>query len=69
MPPIIGTMRLNLTGIVDVAVKPAITWIRGDADIIVSDMGRIRRHGSPHHDGRHHPAEHVAGGCGRRIRA
>jgi pimeloyl-ACP methyl ester carboxylesterase len=28
---------LNLTGIVDVAVKPPITWIRGDADVIVSD--------------------------------
>jgi len=28
---------LNLTGIVDVVVKPPITWIRGDADVIVSD--------------------------------
>jgi pimeloyl-ACP methyl ester carboxylesterase len=28
---------LNLTGIVDVAVKPPITWIRGDADVVVSD--------------------------------
>jgi pimeloyl-ACP methyl ester carboxylesterase len=28
---------LNLTGIVDIAVKPPITWIRGDADVIVSD--------------------------------
>jgi pimeloyl-ACP methyl ester carboxylesterase len=28
---------LNLTGIVDVAVKPPVTWIRGDADVIVSD--------------------------------
>jgi pimeloyl-ACP methyl ester carboxylesterase len=28
---------LNLTGIVDIAVKPPITWVRGDADVIVSD--------------------------------
>jgi len=28
---------LNLTGIVDSPVKPPVTWIRGDADIIVSD--------------------------------
>jgi pimeloyl-ACP methyl ester carboxylesterase len=28
---------LNLTGIVDLPVKPPITWIRGDADAIVSD--------------------------------
>lgn len=28
---------LNLTGIVDLPVKPPITWIRGDQDAIVSD--------------------------------
>lgn len=28
---------LDLSGIVDTAVKPPITWIRGDADAIVSD--------------------------------
>jgi pimeloyl-ACP methyl ester carboxylesterase len=28
---------LNLTGIVDIPVKPPVTWIRGDADVIVSD--------------------------------
>jgi len=28
---------LNLTGLVDCAVKPPVTWIRGEADVIVSD--------------------------------
>jgi pimeloyl-ACP methyl ester carboxylesterase len=28
---------LNLTGIVDVPVKPPVTWIRGENDVIVSD--------------------------------
>ncbi len=28
---------LNLTGIIDSPVKPPVTWIRGDADLIVSD--------------------------------
>lgn len=28
---------LDLTGIVDIPVKPPVTWIRGDADVIVSD--------------------------------
>jgi pimeloyl-ACP methyl ester carboxylesterase len=28
---------LNLTAIVDSPVKPPVTWIRGDADLIVSD--------------------------------
>ena len=28
---------LDLTGVVDLPVKPPITWIRGDADAIVSD--------------------------------
>jgi pimeloyl-ACP methyl ester carboxylesterase len=28
---------LNLTGIVDLPVKPPVTWIRGDRDVIVSD--------------------------------
>jgi pimeloyl-ACP methyl ester carboxylesterase len=28
---------LNLTGIVDLPVKPPVTWIRGDGDLIVSD--------------------------------
>ena len=28
---------LDLTGIVDLAAKPPVTWIRGDADVIVSD--------------------------------
>jgi pimeloyl-ACP methyl ester carboxylesterase len=28
---------LNLTGIVDIPVKPPVTWIRGDSDVIVSD--------------------------------
>jgi pimeloyl-ACP methyl ester carboxylesterase len=28
---------LDLTGLVDLAAKPPITWIRGDADVIVSD--------------------------------
>jgi pimeloyl-ACP methyl ester carboxylesterase len=28
---------LDLTGIVDLPVKPPVTWIRGDADVIVSD--------------------------------
>jgi pimeloyl-ACP methyl ester carboxylesterase len=28
---------LNLTGLIDTAIKPPVTWIRGDADLIVSD--------------------------------
>jgi pimeloyl-ACP methyl ester carboxylesterase len=28
---------MNLTGIVNIPVKPPVTWIRGDADVIVSD--------------------------------
>jgi pimeloyl-ACP methyl ester carboxylesterase len=32
---------LNLTGIVDVTPKPPILWIRGDADVIVSDTSLI----------------------------
>ena len=34
-------VHLNLTGIVDVSPKPPILWVRGDADVIVSDSSGL----------------------------
>ena len=34
-------VHLNLTGIVEVSPKPPILWVRGDADVIVSDASGL----------------------------